>query len=109
MPNVVGNGIQNHEWNIPASADRTFAAAVKAANQLFKKVDSEEFTKTIHFMTKVSAMTWGDRCTAQVIADGDGCVVKVSVASRNANNSLVGGKAAKNMQDYLRAITAELK
>lgn len=108
MSNTAG-GVQSYEWHMPAAPEATFAAAVAAANSLFKVKESDDFTKTIQFVTKVSAMSWGDRCTAQVVEDGDESVVRVSVVSRNSNNTLVAGKAAKNMQAYLSGIAEHLK
>jgi len=104
-----GNGAQSHEWHMPVAPAEAYEALRASVDSLFKLRESDEFTMTVQFATKVSAMTWGDRCTAQVIRDGDESNIRVAVASRNASSPLVAGKSAKNMQALLKAITDRLK
>lgn len=104
----IGSGAL-HEWHFPVPPAQAFEALSQSVASLFNLKDSDDFAMTVQFMTKASALTWGDRCIAQVIKDGDDSKIRITSASRNADSSLVAGKLEQNMQRLIKDVSQRLR
>lgn len=104
-----GAGAQTHEWHIPATPADTYDALRVSVEKLFKTKDADEFTRTVQFVTKMSATTYGAWCTAQVVSDQDESRLVVTIAARTGSNPAAAAKNAKNMQALLKSVSATLR
>lgn len=107
MANLAGNS--SYEWHFPVSSEQVFNALVEAVSNNFYILNADDFTFTVLFETDVSALTWGQRGSAQVIRDGEGSKLRVTVSSRLSNNTFAASKVEKNMQLLLKEVSSSLK
>jgi len=79
---ALGGTQGSYERFIPAAPDDVYAALVEAAHAEFKRVQPNDFLRSVAYRSKASALTWGENYTAQVVPVEGGAAVRVSGASR---------------------------
>lgn len=63
---------------VPVPPQQAFAALVQATKQTFKVKSTDDFTMTVTFSSGISAFTWGENFSAQVVPGEGGSMLKVS-------------------------------
>lgn len=99
-----------HEWHLPASQSETFDALLEAVKSKMVLEGADDFARTVRFAAPLSALSWGFTCTAQVLRDGEGSIVRITSMGKVARSSAVGAsKFEKQMQSLLGEISRILK
>lgn len=99
-----------HEWHLPASQAETFDALVEAVKSKMVLEGADDFARTVRFTAPLSALSWGFTCTAQVLRDGEGSIVRITSMGKVSRSAAVGAsKFEKQMQSLLGEISRILK
>lgn len=98
----------DREYHLPVEGSVAYQALVEVARG-FKLDRADDFTRTVNFSTGLSALTYGERVTAQVVPASEGCNVRLSVVPRVGGQLMQGRKNQQLLEDIFQRLVERVR
>lgn len=102
-------GQNNSERYLPAAPPEVFLALTESARKRFNLKSADDFTLTCNFSSGVSAFTWGEQFTAQVVPADGGATIRITSVGKVGAQVMQSARSSKLMGQLLDDVTATLR
>ncbi|WP_072690809.1 hypothetical protein [Rhodococcus marinonascens] len=100
---------QDNELYLPVPPAAAFAALKSAVEQRFTLKSAEDFTMSCTFTSGMSAFTWGEKFSAQVVPVEGGATIKVSGVGKIGAQIQQNARTSKLTNQLFSDVTAALR
>jgi hypothetical protein len=98
------------ELYVPVAPKQAWQALYDVARASHKMTDSDDFTLVVNFSTTVSAWTWGEKVSGQVIpADGGASTIRLTVVGKVGAQIMQDRRNQQLLDEVLKAVTDRLR
>ncbi len=94
---------------VPVSPAAAFAALQRAVSSRFKVKKTDDFTMTCEFTSGVSAFTYGEKFSAQVVPADGGSTIRVSAVGKVGAQWGQGSRSSKLLSQLFDDIVSQLR
>ncbi len=94
---------------VPVSPAIAFAALQRAANSRFNVKKTDDFAMTCEFSSGISAFTYGEKFSSQVVPADGGSTIRVSAVGKVGAQWGQGSRSSKLLSELFDDIVTQLR
>lgn len=100
---------QNNERYFPVPPQDVFESLLESVRSRFNLKSADDFTLSCQFSSGLSAFTWGENFTAQVVPSEGGSTLRISGVGKVGAQIMQSARTAKLVGQLLDDVTATLR
>lgn len=103
------NNSLDREYYLPVPPQQAFDALLGVAQDSFTVRSSDTFTKSLDFSTGISAFTYGERVSGQVVPAADGCTLRLSIVPKVGGGMLQGRRNQELLERVFNKVVERVR